>query len=74
MQGSYKDGENQHVLHSFYPTIEPGFKIVETLANVIYLPANTQRVDNITLSMVDQLGDIQFCDEVITARFHLKRI
>lgn len=75
VQGSYKDGENHHILHSFYPTVEPGFKIVETPANVIYLPVNVQRVDNITLSVVDQSGDIiNFRDEVITARLHLKKI
>lgn len=75
VKDSYKDGENQHILHSFYPTVEPGFKIVETPVNVIYLPVNVQRVDNITLSVVDQTGDIiNFRDEVITARLHLKRI
>lgn len=75
VQGSYKDGQNQHILHSFYPTVEPGFKIVETPAHVIYLPVNVQRVDNITLSVVDQVGDIiNFREEVITIRLHLKRI
>lgn len=75
VQDSYLDGENQHILHSFYPTVEPGFKIVETPANVIYLPVNVQRVDNITLTVIDQAGDIvNFRDEVITVRLHLKRI
>lgn len=75
VQGSYKNGQNEHTLHSFYPTVEPGFKIVETPSNVIYLPVNVQRLDNITLSIVDQDGDVvNFRGEVITARIHLKRI
>lgn len=75
VQDSYKDGENQHILHSFYPTVEPGFKIVETPTNVIYLPVNVQRVDNITLSVLDQAGDIvNFRGEVITVRLHLKKV
>jgi hypothetical protein len=75
VQGSYKNGVNEHTLHSFYPTVEPGFKIVETPTNVIYLPVNVRRVDNITLSVVDQQGEtVNFRDEVITARLHLKRI
>lgn len=75
VQGSYKNGENEHTLHSFYPTVEPGFKIVETPANVIYLPVNVHRINNITLSIVDQDGDvINFRGEVITTRLHLKRI
>ena len=64
-----------HTLHSFYPTVEPGFKIVETPSNVIYLPVNVNSIHNITLSIVDQDGDnIDFRGEVITVRLHLKRI
>lgn len=73
VQGAYKDGQDQHTLHSFYPTVAPGFKIVETPTNVIYLPVNVQRVDNIILSLVDQDGDlVDFRGEVITIRLHLK--
>jgi hypothetical protein len=75
VQGAYKNGENDHTLHSFYPTVEPGYKIVETPSNVVYLPVNVRRVDNVTLSLVDQDGDIiDFRGEVITVRLHLKRI
>ena len=34
-QGSYKNGKNAHTLHSFYPSVKPGFKIIESPANVI---------------------------------------
>lgn len=75
VQGSYKNGQNEHILHSFYPTVEPGFKIIETPTNVIYLPVNVSRLDNITLSLHDQDGDaIDFRGEVITVRLHLKRL
>lgn len=73
--GSYKNGKNEHTLHSFYPSVEPGFKIIESPANVIYLPVNVSRLDNITLSLHDQDGDaIDFRGEVITVRLHLKRL
>ena len=75
VQGSYKNGEDDHTLHSFYPTVEPGFKIVEKPTNVIYLPVNVERVDTIVLSIVDQDGDpVDFRGETITARLHLKRL
>ncbi|MGP1911497.1 MAG: hypothetical protein ACTS4T_01700 [Candidatus Hodgkinia cicadicola] len=75
VQGAYKNGEKEHTIHSFYPTVEPGFKIVETPNNVVYLPVNVQHVDNITLSLVDQDGDIiDFRGEVITIRVHLKKL
>ena len=75
VHNGYKESRNEHILHSFYPTVEPGFKIVETHSNVIYVPVNVKRVDNITLSVVDQDGDIvNFRGEVITVRIHLKRL
>lgn len=74
VQGSYRNGEREHTLHSFYPTVEPGFKIVEIPKNVTYLQVNVQRVDNIILSLVDQDGDtVDFRGEIITVRLHLKR-
>ena len=48
VQGSYKAGRNEHILHSFYPTVEPGFKIVETPTNVIYLPLKVLHLSNVT--------------------------
>ena len=58
VQGAFTDGELEHTLHAFYPTVAPGFKIFEIPSNVIYLPVHVQRVDKITLSIVDQDGDI----------------
>lgn len=75
VHGSYKNGKNEHTLHSFYPSVEPGFKIIESPTNVVYLPVNVRRLDNITLSLRDQDGDaIDFRGEVITVRLHLKRL
>ena len=75
VQGAYTNGKNEHILHAFYPTVEPGFNIVESPSHVIYLPVNVRLVDNVTLSLVDQDGDaIDFRGEIITVRLHLKRI
>jgi hypothetical protein len=38
---SYRNGQPVHIIHSFYPTDPPGYKIVESPRNVIYLPINT---------------------------------
>lgn len=53
VQVAYKNGQNEQTLDSFYPPVEPGFKIVETATNVIILLVNIQVVGNITLSVVD---------------------
>lgn len=73
-QGSYKNRENDYTLHSFYPSVEPGFKVVETAKIAICLPVNVQQVDN-TRTIVDQDGDtVDFRGETVTVRLHLKRL
>lgn len=73
--GAYNNNKLVHTLHEFFPTVPPGFKIVETPQNVIYLPINTKIIDNITLKIVDQDGNlINFRGELVTVRLHLKRV
>lgn len=73
IQGSYRDGENQHILHTFYPTVAPGFKIVEKPQNLVYLPLNTSVVTDVVLNIQDQEGNlIDFRGERITLRIHIK--
>lgn len=72
---SYQNNDTVHTLHIFYPTVAPGFKIVEHPNNVIYLPINVNKIDEIIVKIVDQDGQIvNFKEEVITIRLHLKKI
>jgi hypothetical protein len=74
VQGAYKDGSNQHILHSFYPTVPPGFKIVEKPHNLIYLPLNSSHISDIVLNVLDQDGDtVDFRGEIITLRLHIRQ-
>jgi hypothetical protein len=73
IQGSYRDGENTHILHTFYPTVAPGFKIVEKPQNLVYLPLNTSFISDIVVNILDQDGNhIDFRQEPITIRIHIK--
>lgn len=73
--GSYHNEKLIHRIHQFFPTVPPGYKIVETPTNVIYLPINTEVIDEITLKILDQDGNlINFRGETITVRLHLKRL
>lgn len=75
VQGAYKDGSNGHILHSFYPTVSPGFKIVEHPQNLIYLPLNTSHISDIELNVLDQNGDfVDFRGELITLRLHIRQV
>src|SRR5436190_4167035 len=71
---SYSNNKNVHILHEFFPRVPPGFKIIESPNQIIYLPINAQVINNITLKIVDQDGNlINFRGEVITVRLHLKK-
>lgn len=73
IQGSYLNGENKHILHCFYPTVEPGYKIVEKPHNLVYLPLSTSHISDIVLNVLDQNGNlVDFRGEEITIRIHIK--
>lgn len=73
ISGSYVNNKPVHTIHEFAPTVPPGYKIIEVPRNVIYLPVNVKQITSVTLRLVDQDGDlINFRDESITARLHIK--
>lgn len=74
VRGSFQNGKEGHILHEFYPTVEPGYKILVIPNPIIYLPVSVQRVSNISVQLKDQNGDlVNFRDEVISLRLHLRK-
>lgn len=72
--GSYKDGLNDHILHSFSPSVPPGWRIIEKPRNLIYLPVNVNCIDTIHIRIVDKQDNlIDFRGEEITVRLHVKK-
>nr|CAI5849262.1 unnamed protein product [Callosobruchus analis] len=75
IKNSYKNNISVHILHMFHSNVPSGYRIIEKVQNVIYLPINTNYIDEIILKIIDQNGDlINFQREVITARVHLKEV
>jgi hypothetical protein len=73
--GAYINEHRVHTIHEFFPTVPPGYKIVEVPANVIYLPIAVQSIHHIQLGLVDQNGElINFRGETITIRLHVKSL
>lgn len=71
--GSYLNDKKVYTLHEFYPDTAPGYKILEVPRNLIYLPITKREIGLLTLTLVDQNGDlINFRGETITIRLHLK--
>lgn len=72
--GSYLNNEHAHIVHEFFPAVPAGFKIIESPRNIVYLPINTQIIDEIIVKIVDQNGElINFKGEVVSLRLHLKK-
>ena len=71
--GAYINNRKLHTIHEFFPTVPPGYKIVEVPSHVIYLPIAVKTIHRLQLRIVDQDGDlVNFRGETITIRLHIK--
>lgn len=73
--GSFRNSQPTHILHTFFPNAEPGEKIIESPQNPIYMPISTHRISSIIVQIHDQDNSlINFREEVITIRLHLRKL
>ena len=73
--GSYINSKQDHTIHEFFPTVPPGYKIIEVPLSVIYLPVNVKTIDYLQVRIVDQEGNsVNFRGEEITIRLHIKSV
>lgn len=74
VHGSYFNGVKTNTIHAFFPSVEAGYKIVETPKNVIYFPLTRSIIDSASLRFIDQNNNpINFCGENITAQIHIRK-
>ena len=74
VRGSYDNGRESHMIHEFYPNVGPGYKIVEVPNTIIYLPVNVTSVNNVSISLKDQDGNlVNLRNESLSVRLHLRR-
>lgn len=53
--------------------VPPGYKILEQPQNLIYLPLSKKSIDEVSVQILDQDGNlVSFADEIVTVRLHLK--
>ena len=73
--GSYVNDLKSHIIHSFFPSVPHGYKIIEVPTNVIYFPLTSSLIDTLVIRVEDQEGNlIDFGNETITVRLHLRKL
>lgn len=73
--GSYVNGNREPVIHSFFPKVSPGYKIVERPKNLIYLPVAMKTIKYLHVKITDQNDKlIHLRGETITIKFHMRQI
>ena len=75
MGGSYVNGRTQNTIYSFFPNVSPGYKIVENLRNLAYLPVILDKITKMETVVTEQNGkQLNLCGENLTIRYHLREI
>lgn len=71
--GEYLNDQQVHTIYAFFPSVPPGFKIIEKPSTIIYLPVTVSSIDQLQLRVIDQDNNlVNFRDETITVRLHIK--
>lgn len=73
---SFLNGTPHPVAYSFYPSVGPGYKILETPNNLVYLPVSQRgNIQRVHVWLTDQRGSpLNLRGERITIRFHLRQL
>jgi len=59
----------------FFPNVAPGYKIIETPANLVYLPITLDAIYRMEITLTDQNGQqLNLRGENIPIRFHVREI
>jgi len=63
------------MIYYFFPGVSPGYKIIETPANLVYLPVSLDAIYSMQTSLTDQNGKLlNLRGQNIPIRFHVREI
>ena len=75
IEGSYLNGSKAPILYSFFPNVSPGYKVVETPNENIYLPVSQTYIESIRVWLTNQDGEpINLRDEVLSIWLILREV
>ena len=72
ISGSYVNGTTKSTIYSFFPKVSPGYKIIESPVNLVYLPLTLDTIDSLAVSITDQDDHLlNLRNEKLIIRFHI---
>ena len=72
ISGCYVNSSSQNTIYSFFLDVSPGYKIVESPINLVYLPITLDTIHSLETSITDQTGNqLNLRGETLTMRFHI---
>ena len=73
ISGSYVNGTTKSTIYSFFPKVSPGYKIIESPVNLVYLPITLDTIDSLNVTITDQDDHLlNLRNENLTIRFHIR--
>ena len=54
ISGSFVNGRTKNTIYSFFPKVSPGYRIIESPVNLVYLPITLNTIDSLAVSITDQ--------------------
>ena len=73
ISGSYVNGTTKSTIYSFFPDVSPGYKIIESPVNLVYLPIILDTIDSLNVTITDQdYHLLNLRNEKLTIRFHIR--
>ena len=71
--GSYVNGTTKSTIYSFFPKVSPGYKIIESPVNLVYLAITLDTIDSLNVTITDQDDHLlNLRNEKLTIRFHIR--
>ena len=71
--GSYINETTKNTIYSFFPKVSPGYTIIESPVNLVYLPITLDTIDSLAVSIMDQDDHLlNLRNEKLTIRFHIR--
>ena len=75
ISGSYVNVSTQPTIYSVFSNVSSGYKIIENLHNLLYLPLNSDTIHSITVWLTDLNGnELNLRGENLSMRYHLREI